>query len=194
MSQKSQKYLNIFQTKRDNVAFFSTGCVLGCVSIWYSCRFSIFSALSVELDWVASTSRHTASCQLSTILSGTGWCSPCVQLRTMSTYSALVERMLREAWCERVGGGKLRLVGEVNGCEWGWFYERGVCARKTVQGQKMYGLSSMSKTSSSWSKGWAKDRKGCWSEKKGSRHRRGRPHFRRTVGFRPRNTGKPARE
>ena len=27
--------------------------------------------------------------------------------------------MMEEFWCLRVGGGKLRVVGEVNGCGWG---------------------------------------------------------------------------
>ena len=36
--------------------FCSTGVILGCVWIWCSCRFSIFSVLSVELDWLAATS------------------------------------------------------------------------------------------------------------------------------------------
>ena len=34
----------------------STGYLLGCVSIWCSYRFSIFTVLSVELDWPVATS------------------------------------------------------------------------------------------------------------------------------------------
>ena len=50
---------------RDRVVFCSTGFLLGCLSIRYSCRFSFFSVLSVEFDLLAPTSRHTALCQLS---------------------------------------------------------------------------------------------------------------------------------
>ena len=72
--------------------FCSTGILLGCVSIWYSCQHSIFSAFTVELDWLAATSRHAASCQLSTFPPGSGCLSPRVELRTMDTDSALGEK------------------------------------------------------------------------------------------------------
>ena len=42
--------------KRDSVANCSAGILLGCLSIWYSCRCSIFPVLSVELGWLAVTS------------------------------------------------------------------------------------------------------------------------------------------
>ena len=42
-------------TNHGSVAFCSTGVLLGCVSIWCSCRFSIFCVLMVELDWPADT-------------------------------------------------------------------------------------------------------------------------------------------
>ena len=43
-TRESQTSCDNHNTKR-GVAFCSTGILLGCVSIWYSCRFSIFSAL-----------------------------------------------------------------------------------------------------------------------------------------------------
>ena len=81
------------KTKCDSVGFCSTGILLGCVSIWCSCRFSTFSALSVGLDWPAVTSSH---CRMSAVNvavgSGCVGVGPRVGLPTMMTNSALVER------------------------------------------------------------------------------------------------------
>ena len=67
------------KTKCDSVGFCSTGILLGCVSIWCSCRFSTFSA---------------AVCPLSTLplaLDVWAWARE-LRLPTMKTNSALIER------------------------------------------------------------------------------------------------------
>ena len=59
--------VNMIKTKRDSVAFCSTGSLLSDVSpAGIPCGFMIFSAVSVELDCLVATSRRTALCQPST--------------------------------------------------------------------------------------------------------------------------------
>ena len=63
---------------------------MGCVSIWCSCRFSTFSALSVGLDYPAVTSRHRRMSAVNVpVGSGCVGVGPRVRLPTMKTNSAL---------------------------------------------------------------------------------------------------------
>ena len=52
----------------------------------------MFSALSVELDWPAATSRHTAFVSAVNVPTGSGCADSRVKLRKMKTNSALVEQ------------------------------------------------------------------------------------------------------